>query len=713
MNRKRHEVNNVRISDEEYGRLENKYDLLRNEFTACKRKLDSKCEALLILSQELDQCRSERDQFKLMAEQLRERYQSLKKQLSVPVGLSSTDKQTFKLGSGIQAENVGKLLYESREVVKSQQFEIDDLKQKLSDAQGDIKLLREQIARQRVGTTDEGMNTRHFPAHEREDLVRQLETSREEYLQLERDLQTVLDEKQEFVTERDAYKTKYDRLNQELNYILKGNENRIVDIDALVMENKYLQERMKQMEEERTMALAAVSKYKSLLEKRKTKSCIKLGQSRGGGMVITQKEVHQVLETQGHLMPTPQAMADLQALAGALLDSVNDKNLALSHQRKTNKILGNRVAELEKKLKTLEVAGLWNVPASVSASLEKLKSECEEVKTMVPARQNSDASELSASTEVEHGSDLETVSPLDSTLVTPEHSPTHGPGSATGCAGLGHLELEDLDLLPTKEVSVKDPKFSYLSKTDKGLQQDDLLLPNSLDSSATKDQSHHTFNINSIPNYLDHLDHDCDSHGVSNDELQSGIGQNMIVKGRHEEKSEVKQENDNLAQDDEIQSSMNIENDDLSESPSPNIDDQDNESVIDVYNADKVTETDDSDKNDDLDQDLMDDNKAEMDSFYSENKPEKLIDTGDTDNENEVESEKVGLLMENAAAKMRSITKHLSVSDDEGQVQVTDTVDETVCSDLHTNQEDDSLICPLMQDEEHEQDHDDLRNVEC
>ena len=52
------------------------------QFSACKRKLDSKCEALLILSQELDQCRSERDQFKLMAEQLRERYQSLKKQLS-------------------------------------------------------------------------------------------------------------------------------------------------------------------------------------------------------------------------------------------------------------------------------------------------------------------------------------------------------------------------------------------------------------------------------------------------------------------------------------------------------------------------------------------------------------------------------------------------------------------------------------------------------
>ena len=57
---------------------------------------------------------------------------------------------------------------------------------------------------------------------------------------MERDLQQVLDEKEELVTERDVYKTKFDRLNQELNYILKGDENRIVDIDALVMDNKYV-----------------------------------------------------------------------------------------------------------------------------------------------------------------------------------------------------------------------------------------------------------------------------------------------------------------------------------------------------------------------------------------------------------------------------------------------------------------------------------------
>lgn len=45
----------------------------------CKRKLESKKDALLILSKELDTCQQERDQYQLMANQLRERHQGLKK----------------------------------------------------------------------------------------------------------------------------------------------------------------------------------------------------------------------------------------------------------------------------------------------------------------------------------------------------------------------------------------------------------------------------------------------------------------------------------------------------------------------------------------------------------------------------------------------------------------------------------------------------------
>jgi len=49
------------------------------QFLICKRKLESKKEGLLILSKELDTCQQERDQYKLMANQLRETHQSLKK----------------------------------------------------------------------------------------------------------------------------------------------------------------------------------------------------------------------------------------------------------------------------------------------------------------------------------------------------------------------------------------------------------------------------------------------------------------------------------------------------------------------------------------------------------------------------------------------------------------------------------------------------------
>ncbi|XP_021365844.1 coiled-coil domain-containing protein 149-like [Mizuhopecten yessoensis] len=371
-----------RISDDEIARRQSRFETLQTEYQICKRKLDSKCEALLILSKDLAQCVSERDQFKLMAEQLRERYQALKKQ--VLGKMPPSDPNDNNRYPHVKQQDLGFVLVETREQNKSLQFEVEDLRQKLHDAQGDIKLLREQIARQRVGTTDEGMNTRHFPAHERENLVQQLEASRDEYTQLERDLQQVIDEKEELVTERDVYKTKYERLNTELNYILKGDEKRVVDLDALIMENRYLQERLKQMEEEKSMAMATASKYKSLLERKKARTgMMKLSQSRGGGLVISHKQVSQVLGDNMGVPPTAQAMADLQALAGALLDTVNDKNMALSHQRKTNKILGNRVSELEKKIKTLEVAGLWNVTANMP-SLERLKAECEEVKTLVP-----------------------------------------------------------------------------------------------------------------------------------------------------------------------------------------------------------------------------------------------------------------------------------------------------------------------------------------
>lgn len=52
------------------------------------------------------------------------------------------------------------------------------------------------------------------------------------------DLQATLDELQDVKEERSFYQDKSDRLNQELNHVLGGHVNRIIDIDALCMENR-------------------------------------------------------------------------------------------------------------------------------------------------------------------------------------------------------------------------------------------------------------------------------------------------------------------------------------------------------------------------------------------------------------------------------------------------------------------------------------------
>ncbi|TFK14930.1 DENN domain-containing protein 1A [Platysternon megacephalum] len=225
-----------------------------------------------------------------------------------------------------------------------------------------LQLLRMTIAKQRLG--DEEVGARHFAAHEREDLVQQLEKAREQIETLEHDLQAALDELQDVKEERSSYQDKTDRLNQELNHILGGHENRIIDVDALCMENRYLQERLKQLQEEVNLLKSNISKYKNALERRKNSKI----HSRSSGSALTgvlsAKQVQELLsEDHGCSLPaTPQSISDLKSLATALLETIHEKNMVIQHQRQTNKILGNRVAELEKKLRTLEISGLWSLP---------------------------------------------------------------------------------------------------------------------------------------------------------------------------------------------------------------------------------------------------------------------------------------------------------------------------------------------------------------
>ncbi|XP_033466101.1 coiled-coil domain-containing protein 149-A isoform X3 [Epinephelus lanceolatus] len=340
-------------------RSESDWQGLVSEFLVCKRKLESKKEALLILSKELDTCQQERDQYKLMANQLRERHQGLKKKYRELI-----DGDPSLPPEKRNQVNLAQLLRDSRERAKQLAEEVKELTQRLTEAQGDNKLLRMTITRQRLG--DEEVGARHFPAHEREDLVRQLERAGLQMEEMEHNMKALTDELQDVKAERSVFREKAYRLNVELNHVLGNREARIIDVDALCMENRYLHERFSQLQEEVNLLKSNIMKYKTALERRKNSSTY--GKSNNSPLtgVLSAKQVQEMLlEEQGCSLPaTPQSISDLKSLATALLETIHEKNLVIQHQRHTNRILGNRVADLEKKLKTLEVSGLWSLPGT-------------------------------------------------------------------------------------------------------------------------------------------------------------------------------------------------------------------------------------------------------------------------------------------------------------------------------------------------------------
>ncbi|XP_016404045.1 coiled-coil domain-containing protein 149-B-like isoform X3 [Sinocyclocheilus rhinocerous] len=182
---------------------------------------------------------------------------------------------------------------------------------------------------------------------------------------LKQSLKAATDELQDVRAEHNVYQEKARRQNLEINHILGSHENRILDIDALCMENRYLHERLMQLQEEVSLLKSNVMKYKSALESKKNGKVYGKSNSSALTGVLSAKQVQELLlsEENGCSLPvTSQSISDLKSLATALLETIHEKNMVIQHQRQTNKILGNRVAELERKLKTLEVSGLWSLP---------------------------------------------------------------------------------------------------------------------------------------------------------------------------------------------------------------------------------------------------------------------------------------------------------------------------------------------------------------
>uniref|UniRef100_A0A1B6GJD2 Coiled-coil domain-containing protein 149 n=1 Tax=Cuerna arida TaxID=1464854 RepID=A0A1B6GJD2_9HEMI len=358
--------------------MEDYVDNCGSEVGVLRRKLQSKAEALLILTQELEQCRNERDQLKLIADQAQNR----------PVIKKTSDDQLSRgrltVYSDIPTNGSNYDHYlEVREQNKALRYEIQDLKQKLREAYGDIKVLRAGAAEgSRSASVKEVV-----PSHNREELVEQLEGMSSRVCQLEADLRGVLDEKQELITERESYLCKLARLNHQLNVLLKSDTSRLIDIDAIVMDNKYLQEQIQQLQAEKELAHQALLKYKSMLDKKRNKGVVKLG-SQTSTMVVTHKQVQELLErgTSAQLPNTEATLADLKSLCLALLEALQDKTLALAHQKKANKILASRISELEQRFSSnAPIQLLQQSLASTDVPLRLTDGLLEKIETPKPS----------------------------------------------------------------------------------------------------------------------------------------------------------------------------------------------------------------------------------------------------------------------------------------------------------------------------------------
>nr|XP_045619481.1 uncharacterized protein LOC123771131 [Procambarus clarkii] len=334
---------------------EEELENLRNEVGVLRRAVESKSAAVGILRAELQECQKERDKFRTLAEQ-----GTLHRSFSSALKPAYSDPCRSAMLSGSDG-TLAQLLSQSKEENKILRQDATELRCKLHDAQADIKVLREEVQRSRG---DEGRRKSHIHttmshlAHqEREQFISQMEELSVKCQALEGDVRGLVEEREELVRELDASSHKLHRLNYILNTVLSSISaaaptppKRIIDLDAIITENRYIQQRLKQSEEEKALAKSNASKYKAALEKCRSQGSLKLGTSHS--LIVTPQQVGELLhDYRGEVGGA--AESDLRSLCVALVDALNQRSRALRTQRSANKVLVGRISELERRLSTI------------------------------------------------------------------------------------------------------------------------------------------------------------------------------------------------------------------------------------------------------------------------------------------------------------------------------------------------------------------------
>lgn len=178
---------------------------------------------------------------------------------------------------------------------------------------------------------------------------------------------SLLDEKEDLVQERDAYKCKVHRLNHAMSALLKSDGYKTIDLDWLLSENQFLRESLAHVQEEKQLANDMGRKYKCALENSRHRP--KHPPTKSGQDEETQKLNDQIVALLGKTsFPCPvelnlSSTDSLQELSLSLLETLNDRMLQLKHQRRANKHIMARLEEFENKMRNDEQGQLIMQPS--------------------------------------------------------------------------------------------------------------------------------------------------------------------------------------------------------------------------------------------------------------------------------------------------------------------------------------------------------------
>lgn len=375
-------------------RSERQWQILVSEYKACRKKLQSKREAHQIMLKMLSDHDKEKEQLENKLKSLENAAEELisghdlAPNLVKFVGLKATSEKGKSVIQGL-------ILH-----ISKMQSDLDKNNQLLADFSAENSDLKKDLKAVRADKT--GFNRVMSPVldncdRDREDFLAMIQSLKQEVEVCNTRIKTQNDEATDFRIEREFYKQKVKTLTEQL---LEKNECQpIAQVEELLVDNRELRDKVDRLQHINAALVSHNSlptglssrpsvhtrgyhsnSYPSSIKKRsrgnKWNKHVTFGEEEeedeGIGFIRSVKEKVRVETELQHLQTLIQ---DMQKVSNGLAETVLDKSTALKHQRSSNRLLGERVTELEAKLRALEMSGFWSVPEGCGGSGDENKRD--------------------------------------------------------------------------------------------------------------------------------------------------------------------------------------------------------------------------------------------------------------------------------------------------------------------------------------------------